>query len=80
MEKILKCSFSITELNLLKLNLLRQWLKKYQMSSQGPSFGLPHTYLNIFFSEITGLFDGLFIDCLGHLTKMYMVKTKFVPL
>ena len=25
------------------------------------SFGLPHTYLNICFSEITGLFDGLFI-------------------
>ena len=28
---------------------------------QGHSFGLPHTYLNICFSEITGLFDGLFI-------------------
>ena len=28
---------------------------------QGHSFGLPHTYLNIRFSEITGLFDGLFI-------------------
>ena len=27
----------------------------------GHSFGLPHTYLNICFSEITGLFDGLFI-------------------
>ena len=26
MEKILKCSFSITEPNSLKLNLLRQWL------------------------------------------------------
>ena len=25
------------------------------------SFGLPHTYLNIGFSEITGLFDGVFI-------------------
>ena len=25
---------------------------------QGHSFGLPHTYLNIFSSEITGLFDG----------------------
>ena len=24
-------------------------------------FLMPHTYLNIFFSEITGLFDGLFI-------------------
>ena len=28
---------------------------------QGHSFGLPHTYLNICFSEITGLFDWLFI-------------------
>ena len=28
---------------------------------QGHSFGLPHTYLNICFSEITGLIDGLFI-------------------
>ena len=27
---------------------------------QGHSFGLPHTYLNICFSEITGLFDWLF--------------------
>ena len=29
--------------------------------SETLSFGLPHTNLNIFFSEITGLFDGLFI-------------------
>ena len=28
---------------------------------KGHSFGLPHTYLNICFSEITWLFDGLFI-------------------
>ena len=28
---------------------------------QGHSFGLPHTYLSICFSKITGLFDGLFI-------------------
>ena len=28
---------------------------------QGHSFGLPHTYLNIFSSEITGLFHGIFI-------------------
>ena len=28
---------------------------------QGHSFGLPNTYPSIFFSEITGLFDGLFI-------------------
>ena len=43
------------------------------------SFGVPHTYLNIGFSEITGLFDGVFIRIfLSHLTKMaatlYMVK------
>ena len=28
---------------------------------QGHLFGLPHTYLHISFTEITGLFDGLFI-------------------
>ena len=52
-------------------------LYKYQMSSlsvtfiQCHSFGLPDTYLNICFSEITGLFDGVFIRTfIGHLTKM----------
>ena len=47
---------------------------------QGHSFGLPHTYINIFFSEITGLFDGLFIrlfrslDQNGSNQPPYMVK------
>ena len=40
------------------------------------SFGLPHTYLNIFLAEITGLFDGLFIIVLGHLTKMAVTPIK----
>ena len=45
---------------------------KYQMSAdlwpfiQGNSFGLPHTFLNIFPSEITGLFDGVFIIGITH--------------
>ena len=49
---------------------------------QGNSFRLPHTYLNIFFSEITGLFDDYSLDCLGHLTKMaappYMAKQNLI--
>ena len=32
--------------------------------NQGHLFGPPHTYLYIFFSEITGLFDGVFIRLL----------------
>ena len=52
---------------------------------QGHSFGLPHTYLDICFSEITGLFDGLFIRLFKSLgTKMSATpiygKTKFAPL
>ena len=47
---------------------------------QGHSFGLPHTYLNIFFSEITGLFDGLFIRLLRSLDQNVYGKNKFVPL
>ena len=53
-------------------NLMRQWFyisTKCQADLrpliQGHSFGPPHTYLNIFFSEITGL-----LDCLGYWTKM----------
>ena len=52
-------------------------LYKYQMQAdlwpfiQCHSFGLPDTYLNICFSEITGLFDGVSIRTfIGHLTKM----------
>ena len=48
------------------------------------SFGLPHTYINIGFSEITGLFDGVIIRFLSHLAKMAATpmydKTKFVLL
>ena len=41
---------------------------------QGHLFGLPHTYLNIFFSEITWLFELKFImeyslDCLRSLDQ-----------
>ena len=43
---------------------------------QGHSFGLPHTYLNIFFSEITGLFDGLFIRLLRSLDQNVYGKNK----
>ena len=50
------------------LNLIRQWFyisTKCQADMWpfilGHSFGLPYIYLNIFFSEITGLFDGVFI-------------------
>ena len=40
-----------------------------------------HTYLNIFFSQKSlGCLMDYSLYCLGHLTKMYMVKTKFVPL
>ena len=43
-----------------------------------------YTYLNIFFIEITGLFDRLFIWLLGHLTKMAAApiygKTDYVSL
>ena len=41
---------------------------------QGHSFGPPHTYLNIFFFEITGLFNGLFIIWPKWLQPLYMVK------
>ena len=84
MEKILKCSFSITEPNSLKLNLLRQWLIKYQMSSWPVTF-YPRPliwtatylwYLNIFFSEITGLFDGLFIRLFRSLDQNVYGKNK----
>ena len=49
---------------------------------KGYSFGLPHTYLNICFSEITGLFDGLFIRLFKSLDQKclqrpYMVKHFF---
>ena len=50
---------------------------------QGHSFGLPHTYLNICFSEITGLFDGLFIRLFKSLDQNVCNiygKTIFVPL
>ena len=50
---------------------------------QGHSFGLPHTYLNICFSEITGLFDGLIIRLFKSLDQNVCNphgKTKFVPL
>ena len=40
------------------------------------SFGLPHTYLNIFFSEITGLFDGLFIRLFRSLDQNVYGKNK----
>ena len=43
---------------------------------QGYSFGLPHTYLNIFFSEITGLFDGLFIRLFRSLDQNVYGKNK----
>ena len=44
---------------------------------QGRSFnGLPHTYLNIFFSEITGLFDGLFIRLFRSLDQNVYGKNK----
>ena len=72
-------------------NLMRPWFymgTKCQADLwhfiQGHSFALPHTYLNIFFTEITGLFDRLFIRFLGHLTKMAAApingKTKYVLL
>ena len=43
---------------------------------QGHSFGLPHTYLNISFSEITGLFDGLFIRLFRSLDQNVYGKNK----
>ena len=38
--------------------------------------GLPHTYLNIFFSEITRLFDGLFIRLFRSLDQNVYGKNK----
>ena len=67
-------------------NLIRQWFyicTKCQADLwpfiQCHSFGLPHTYQNIGFSEITGLFDGLFIGLFKvtwqkWLLPPYMVK------
>ena len=44
---------------------------------QGHSFGLSHTYLNIFSLEITRLFDVVLIRFfLGHLTKMAATPIK----
>ena len=48
---------------------MKQWNTKCQadlwLLIQGHTFGPPHTYLNIFFSEITEL-----LDYLGYWTKM----------
>ena len=44
------------------LNLIKRWFYistkgQADLSPKATHFGLPHTYLNIFFSEIIGLFE-----------------------
>ena len=89
MEKILKCSFFYNCLSQIH-NSKIYWDNGFILTTkcqadllpsiQGHSFGLPHTYLNIFFSEITGLFDGLFIRLFRSLDQNVYGKTKYVPL
>ena len=94
--KMLKCSFfyncSGRNHNTCKKCLtyiMRQWFyisTKCQADMwpfiQGHSFGLPHTYLNIFFSEITGLFVGVSLDCFRSLDQngRNPHKTEYVSL